>query len=245
MTDEEFEEIYANNKILGNFEMQKEISSNITRPIKQKDINWYTPKIPVKNQGRCGACWAFAATGLLEYDYFIKKKEIVSLSEQELLDCVPIKYNYGCKGGIPYYALEFVKDSGINYEKDYPYEKRQRKCQIRLKKAPKLVQNVQMTPIGETAIYETLFYSPVIVAVYANSKVWKSYKKGFITATECGRNRPNHAILILGVVREGGQRLWYARNSYGETWGLNGHLKLAMNENACQIGDTHGFYVTV
>lgn len=216
MTDEEFEQIYARNDFLNiPVSTNKSISSHpvTIKAHPDKDPNWYTPLIPVKDQGRCGACWTlvkissisfitrykifhfrFATTGLLEYDYFHKRGgEVISLSEQELLDCVP-KMNYGCNGGVPYYALEFVKEIGINYEEDYPYKTRQTKCQIRLKKAPKFVQNVEMTPKSEKAIYEHLFYSPVIVGVYLNQKVWKNYKSGYISARKCKRQKINHAV---------------------------------------------------
>lgn len=134
------------------------------------------------------------------------------MSEQELLDCVP-KMNYGCKGGVPFYALEFVKvtniekqkrghyisllykqENGINYETDYPYKQRKTKCKVRSKKAPKMVQTVKMTPKAEKAIHQHLSYSPVIVGVYLNQKVWKDYESGYISAKACKRNKINHAV---------------------------------------------------
>lgn len=90
--------------------------------------------------------------------------------------------------------FDFIKENGINFEKDYPYKKHKNKCKKRAKKAPHLVQSVQMTPKSEKAILEHLFYSPVIVGVHLNHKVWKNYASGYITAKACTRKKINHAV---------------------------------------------------
>ena len=76
----------------------------------------------VKNQGSCGACWAFSATGALEGRTFVEGEELVSLSEQNLIDC-DTSFNDGCAGGDQGLAFKFVKkEGGIESEEKYPYK---------------------------------------------------------------------------------------------------------------------------
>lgn len=97
----------------------------------RKEFNWnHTQYIsPVKNQGRCGSCWAFATTNALEAFMRSKNYSIDRLSEQELVDCS--WQNHGCNGGFMHKAFDFIiENKGLVSDSDYPYNARTNKCGV-------------------------------------------------------------------------------------------------------------------
>merc|ERR1711976_130877 len=74
----------------------------------------------IKDQGQCGSCWAFSTTGALESGYAISSGKLVSLSEQQYVDCDGLP-NLGCMGGQMSSALKWAESHDICTEESYPY----------------------------------------------------------------------------------------------------------------------------
>jgi len=188
---------------------------------------------PVKNQGQCGSCWSFSATGSMEGAHFLKSGKLVSLSEQQLVDCSTSEGNHGCFGGLMDFAFQYVEENhGIDSEKDYPYDARSGSCNKA--KAQKDVANftsfVDVAQNDEDALKTAVAQQPVSVAIEADQPAFQFYKSGIFN-TQCGTTL-DHGVLAAGYGTDNGMDYWLVKNSWAETWGDKGYIKLARNIKA-------------
>ncbi|CAN0906525.1 Probable cysteine protease RD21B [Linum grandiflorum] len=183
----------------------------------------------VKDQGSCGACWSFSATGAIEGINKIVTGSLISLSEQELIDC-DTSYDSGCEGGLMDYAFQFVIDNkGIDTEQDYPYVGKDKSCnkQKENRRVVTIDDYVDVPSGDEAALQKAVAKQPVSVGVCGSDRGFQLYSKGIFNGP-CSTSL-DHAILIVGYGSEDGVDYWIAKNSWGTRWGMNGYIYMARN----------------
>jgi len=203
-----------------------------------------TPPVvtPVKNQGACGSCYTFSTTGNIEGVWALAGHPLVSLSEQNLMDCdhVCIKgvCDGGCNGGMMANAFTWIIQShGIESEADYPYEMENGKCRFNPQKIAASITN--FTFIDKTAVQMQVYlFKNGPISIAADATMWQFYYSG-VWYFPCGTSL-DHGILIVGWGVETdilGQEMpyWIVKNSWGGDWGLNGYILIERGDNRCGL----------
>lgn len=189
---------------------------------------------PVKNQKSCGSCWSFSTTGAVEGAHFIKTGELVSLSEQQLIDCSKDYGNDGCGGGLMEYGFNYAIAEGLEAEDEYGYTASDGKCKYDATKANVFISDYVHVRANDQALAEALNVGPVSVAIEATQAVFQFYKSGVIQASACGA-RLNHGVLVVGYTPD----YWIIKNSWGALWGEQGFVRLqrdtSIRPGACGI----------
>jgi len=228
-------------KLSNDQQMAKSLSDSIGLP-ESWDWRKNGSVTPVKNQGQCGSCWAFSTTGSVEGCHHIKTGHLVSLSEQNLMDCSSSYGNKGCNGGLMTYAMQYIIDNGgVDTEASYPYEGSDGTCRFnKTNVGATLSSFVNVKRQDEADLQQKVYQGPTSIAMDASHPTFQFYHSGVYSNILCSSRLLDHGVLAVGWGTDSSEgKYWIVKNSWGTTWGNEGYFWIARDDgNMCGVATT-------
>lgn len=196
---------------------------------------------PIRDQGKCGSCWAFAASEVLSDRFCIASNGAVNviLSPQDMVSCDYL--DHGCNGGILTLSWTYLKYFGIVSDECKPYSSgagEVEKCPL-FKKGNCKSENVTYQKYKASKFYSPKSIDEIKRDIQTNGPLesgfsvfddFLSYKSGIYKKNSGAKMLGGHAVKIIGWGKENGTEYWIVANSWSEKWGIEGTFKIAFNE---------------
>ncbi|XP_072943823.1 cathepsin L-like proteinase [Epargyreus clarus] len=213
----------------------EDLANNLPKNFDLRDLGIITP---VRDQEECGSCWTFGTTAAVEGALARKNGgRLYRLANQALIDCAWGFGVSGCDGGFDIAAYRWMMEYGLPTEEEYgPYANREGFCHIEnMTRTYPILGFTNVTPFSAKALKVALVnHGPLSVSIHVTDSL-SLYKGGIFYDIECTPTSLNHEVTVVGYGERDGDEYWIIKNSWGQTWGVDGYLHISTRDNNCGV----------